>query len=63
VPKTKLQKQLSRKVGNKEYAKWVLVIPPSVIYKLDWNEGDGIKHAIRGQNLVLFKERKSESGK
>jgi len=35
----KLQKQLSRKVGNEEYAKWVVVIPPEKIKELGWKEG------------------------
>ena len=34
----KLQKQLSRKVGDVKYAKWVLVIPPSLIEELKWKE-------------------------
>ncbi|MBS3157252.1 hypothetical protein J4442_03735 [Candidatus Woesearchaeota archaeon] len=33
----KLQKQLSRKVGGVEYAKWVLVIPPNVIEESWWS--------------------------
>ena len=34
----KLQKQLSRKVGDTEYAKWVLVALPAIIKELSWKE-------------------------
>ena len=39
----KLQKQLSRKVGDVEYAKWVLVIPPNIIEELKWKEGQELE--------------------
>jgi len=55
VPKTKLQKQLSRKAKGKEYAKWVLVIPPPLVKKLNWGEGDEIKPEINEGKLVLLK--------
>lgn len=57
MPKTRLQKQLSRKVGNKEYAKWVVVLPPSIIEELSWNAGDALKHEINNGKLVLSKEK------
>ena len=41
VPKivmAKLQKQLSRKVGNKEYSKYVIVIPSEEIKKSGFRE-------------------------
>ncbi len=38
----KLQKQLSRKVGDKEYAKYVIVIPPEEIKKSGFKEGQDL---------------------
>jgi antitoxin component of MazEF toxin-antitoxin module len=51
----KLQKQLSRKVGNTEYVKWVLVIPPNMIEELKWKEGQELEAEIKENNLVLKK--------
>lgn len=49
----KLQKQLSRKVGDVEYAKWVLVIPPSAIEELKWKEGQELKAKIKDNKLII----------
>ncbi len=51
----KLQKQLSRKVGDVEYAKWVLVIPPKMIEELKWKEGQELKVEIKENKLVVKK--------
>ena len=49
----KLQKQLSRKVKNKEYPKWVVTIPPSEIEKLEWTEGQELEPEVVNNILVL----------
>jgi len=51
----KLQKQLSRKVKDVEYAKWVLVIPPDIIEELKWKEGQELKAEIKENRLVVKK--------
>lgn len=51
----KLQKQLSRKVGGVEYAKWVLVIPPNTIEELKWKEGQELEVEIKENKLVVKK--------
>ncbi len=51
----KLQKQLSRKVGSVEYAKWVLVIPSSIVEELKWKEGQELEAEIKENNLVVKK--------
>ncbi len=38
-PRVHIQKQLSRRYGGKDYAKWLVVIPPNVVDKLGWGEG------------------------
>ena len=38
----RLQKQISSKVGDKEYAKWVIVIPLEDIKKSGFKEGQDL---------------------
>jgi antitoxin component of MazEF toxin-antitoxin module len=56
----KLQKQLSRRVGEKEYAKWVIAIPPKQIDTLGWNEGQSLEGEISGQTLIIKKVNENE---
>jgi antitoxin component of MazEF toxin-antitoxin module len=49
----KLQKQLSRRVGNKEYPKWVIAIPPKQIDALGWKEGQSLESEILDRQLVI----------
>jgi antitoxin component of MazEF toxin-antitoxin module len=56
----KLQKQLSRKVGEKKYAKWVIAIPPKQIGALDWREGQSLESEITNQQLIIRKVTESE---
>ena len=59
----RLQKQLSRKVGNKEYPKWVITIPPKQIKTLGWTEGEFLESEINDQELVIQKEGMSKRQK
>lgn len=52
----KLQKQLSRKVGNKEYPKWVITIPPKQIEALGWEEGEPLESKVNNQELTVHRE-------
>ncbi len=52
-----LQKQLSRIVENKEYPKYVLIIPPSTIEELEWKEGEELDHEIKDDTLVIRKAK------
>jgi len=52
----KLQKQLSRKVKNKEYDKWVLVIPPNIINELRWKEGQELQAETKDDKLIVKKD-------
>jgi len=49
----KLQKQLSRKTKEKEYVKWVIVIPGETIEKLGWKDGQDLTETIKGKALLL----------
>lgn len=59
----KLQKQLSRKYGNKEYPKWVIVVPPKKINVLGWSEGERLESEVRGQELVVRRENPQKAEK
>ena len=49
-------KQLSRKVGAKEYPKWVITISPRQIEMLGWKEGEQLRSEVQNRNLIIQKE-------
>lgn len=59
----KLQKQLSRKVGEKTYPKYVIAIPPKQIEALGWNEGQSLEGEITDQKLIIKKVSDVEAEK
>ncbi len=52
----KLQKQLSRKVGNKEYPKYVAVIPPKIIEEAGLKEGQELDVSVKNGKIILEKK-------
>lgn len=50
----RLKRTLNRRVGSKEYHKWVLAdVPPEVISALEWEAGEELEaKADRGALLV-----------
>jgi antitoxin component of MazEF toxin-antitoxin module len=53
----RLQKQLSRKVGNKEYAKYVIVVPPKTIEALEWKDGENLEAEAKENKLIIRRKR------
>ena len=51
----KLQKQLSRKVGDSTYHKYVVVVPTLFVKILHWEEDTELKCNIRDGKLVIEK--------
>jgi len=49
----KLQKQVSRRIEETEYAKFVVVIPPDRVERLGWKEGQELDSQVQGQKLVI----------
>ena len=49
----KLQKRLSRKVGDKEYDKWILTIPPSKVKELGWKEGQDLTLTVKKKEATI----------
>jgi len=52
----RLQKQLSRKVGDKKYPKYVITISPKHIEKLGWKEGEELSGKIINQKIIIAKK-------
>ena len=52
----KLQKQVSRKIGNKEYAKYVIVIPKEDIDRAGFKEGEELKIKSLYGKMILTKD-------
>lgn len=40
-------------MGGKEYTKWVIVLPPSIVRQLGWKEGQELKTQIDGRTLRM----------
>ena len=49
----KLQKQLSRKVDDKEYPKYVVTIPPKHIAEVGWEKGTELVAVVEEGTIVL----------
>ena len=56
----RLQKHFARKVGTKEYSKYVVVIPPEHIEELHWEEGQELKSKVKGKSLLLSPKETEE---
>jgi hypothetical protein len=52
-----LQKQLSRKVGKKEYAKYVLVIPPKDIEITGFKSGEELIIKSSKGKIIISKDQ------
>ena len=51
----KLQKQVSRKIGNKKYVKYVVVLPESEIKKAGFKEGEILDVKNKNGKIVISK--------
>lgn len=49
----KLQKHRTRKVGDKDYFKWELVIPNDVVKVLGWDDNIELESRARNGKLVI----------
>jgi hypothetical protein len=55
ITSMKLQKRFNRKVGSKEYSKWIVTLSPEDINKLGWHEGQELDAKVKEDRLVLAK--------
>lgn len=51
-----LQKQLSKKIGDKEYSKYVIVIPPKIVEKLGWKSGEELEAEVKKGKLIIERD-------
>ncbi len=51
-----LQKQLSRRIGNTEYAKYVIVVPPDIVKEMKWKDGDELVMEVKKDSLSVTKK-------
>ena len=49
----KLQKQSTGKQRNKEYSKYVIVLPSKAIKELEWKEGTELEYEIEEKKLII----------
>jgi antitoxin component of MazEF toxin-antitoxin module len=49
----KLQKQLSRRIGNISYPKYVVVLPPKKVREIGWKEGIKLSASVRNKKLII----------
>ena len=56
----RLQKQVNRVVEDKEYSKYVIIVPPEDVGKLEWKEGEELSHEVKEQTLIIRKAITSE---
>jgi hypothetical protein len=50
----KLQKRFNRRVGDKEYSKWIVILPDALVAKLNWKEGVQLESNINLKNGSLI---------
>jgi len=49
----KLQKQLSRRVKDKMYPKYVVTIPPKKVEEVGWREGTELEAIVKDGKIIL----------
>ncbi len=52
----RLIKQKGRDYGEKEYFKYILVVPNKIIQALGWKGGEDLEAEIKGEKLVIEKD-------
>jgi antitoxin component of MazEF toxin-antitoxin module len=59
----KLQRRFNRKVGNKEYSKWIVVLPEACVAELGWKEGTELESNTNPKNRSLeLKPKRRDKG-
>lgn len=58
----RLQRHVNRIVENKEYAKYVVVIPPEHIEQLGWEEGQELEPQVQGRRLIICPKTDDREG-
>lgn len=48
---------------GKEYAKFVVIIPPESVEKLGWEEGEELEDKVHDNKLVIVRKPSEKDGK
>ena len=52
----RLQSQISRKYGDKEYRKYWVVISEKLVKQLGWKTGEDLEGEVKGDKLIIEKD-------
>ena len=52
----KLTKSINRKIGSKEYHKFIVTIPNKHLEKLGWDDHTELNMVVRGKKLIIEKQ-------
>lgn len=50
----KLQRHTSRRIKDKQYDQWIVILPPSDIKALGWKEGQSLITAVKPNGLLIL---------
>jgi len=56
----RLLKQVSRLIGDNEYSKWIIIVPPSQVEELGWKEGEELESYVKGKSLSIIPQTKQK---
>jgi len=56
----RLLKQVSRLIGDNEYSKWIIIVPPSQVEELGWKEGEELESCVKGKSLLIKPQTKEK---
>ena len=59
----KLQKSISRRLGDKEYSKFQVAIPNNFITQLSWEAGDNLEGKVTTKGLLICKTEEKQRQK
>lgn len=57
-PIVKLTKTSNRKVGDKEYIKYMITIPQRFTNELEWSDKTELNMRLQGNKIVIEEEKK-----
>mgnify|MGYP001053255941 CR=1 FL=1 len=49
----RLLRQVSRLVGDNEYCKWVIIVPPHQVEELGWKEDEELESHVKSKSLLI----------
>jgi bifunctional DNA-binding transcriptional regulator/antitoxin component of YhaV-PrlF toxin-antitoxin module len=56
----KLQKSISRRLGDREYPKFQVAIPKNLITHLNWEAGDNLEGKVTAKGLLICKTEQKQ---